>query len=65
MGDADRIFLYLLPSVMEKLEKKFDAELKPGTRVVSNSFRFPSRKPIEEIPIDWYKEGRKLVVYEW
>lgn len=48
LHEADVIFIYLLPWRMEKLEKHFEKGLKPGTRIVSNSFIFPSLKPLEE-----------------
>jgi SAM-dependent methyltransferase len=38
---AQVVFVYLLPWRMEKLERYLLASLKPGTRVVSNSFVFP------------------------
>lgn len=40
-GDADIVFIYLLPWKMEKLEQKLCTVLKPGSLVVSNSFVFP------------------------
>lgn len=59
--DADVIFLYLFPSAMAALEPRFDKELKPGTRVISHSFRFPTRKPVKEVEV-----GKRMVlVYEW
>lgn len=39
--NADVVFVYLLPWRMEQLEAKLLTELKPGARVVSNSFIFP------------------------
>jgi SAM-dependent methyltransferase len=36
--DATVVTLYLLPWINEKLKPRLRAELKPGTRVVSNSF---------------------------
>ncbi len=42
--DADVVFIYLLPWRMNALKKKLLKELKPGTRVVSNSFIFPQWK---------------------
>ena len=33
--------------IMDDLEKKLDRELKPGSRVISNRFRFPNWKPVE------------------
>lgn len=41
LHDADVVFVYLLPWKMEKLAHKLQKELKPGTRIVSNSFIFP------------------------
>jgi ubiquinone/menaquinone biosynthesis C-methylase UbiE len=38
IGDASVVALYLLPSLNERLRPKLWRELKPGTRVVSNSF---------------------------
>ncbi len=44
LSKADVITCYLLPSTNEKLVEKFSRELKPGTRVESNSFSFPGLK---------------------
>lgn len=52
----DVITTYLMPPMMAILEKKLIKEMKPGARVVSNSFSFPNWKPIMQ-------EGR-LFVYE-
>jgi SAM-dependent methyltransferase len=46
--DADAVFVYLLPWKMEKLEQKLLRELKPGARVVSNSFIFPHLELVNE-----------------
>lgn len=40
--DADIVFIYLLPWRMDALKQKLVTELKPGARVVSNSFIFPN-----------------------
>lgn len=44
-SDADIVFVYLLPWRMETLEKLLKTQCKPGTRIVSNSFIFPTLKP--------------------
>lgn len=44
LSDADVIFVYLLPSFMDRLSEKFAAELKPGTRIISYTFGFKDRK---------------------
>ncbi len=62
VSDAGAVFLYLAPHLMEKLEKKFDRELKPGTVVVSNTFRFPGREATEEKSLE---TGPHLFRYVW
>jgi hypothetical protein len=44
ISSADVIFVYLLPWKMDKLEQKLKTGLKPGARIVSNSFMFKSLK---------------------
>lgn len=43
VGDADVIFVYLLPWRMGELEKKLFSQLQPGALIVSNSFIFKDR----------------------
>ncbi len=45
--EANVVFVYLLPWRMETLEKLLTTQCKPGTRIISNSFIFPSLKPLE------------------
>lgn len=67
LSEATHIFTYLYPNVMDELLFKFDKELKPGTRLVSLSFQFTNKRPIEEIDLkrSKYKLGRKLYVYQF
>lgn len=44
LSEYDIVLLYMTASIMEKLEKKLLAELKPGARVVSQRFQFPNWK---------------------
>ncbi len=39
------IFCYLLPNSMDFLEAKFKKELKPGTKIITNTFTLKQRKP--------------------
>lgn len=48
LSQADVVFVYLLPWRMETLEKLLKTQCKPGTRIVSNSFIFPSLKRLQE-----------------
>ena len=43
------VTIYLLPSIMPKVEAKLRAELKPGTRVVVHDYPFPNWKPVKVI----------------
>ena len=63
--DADVIFLYLFPHVMERLAKKFDVELKPGTRVVSHGFSFPGRTPEQTFRVPAYRRTKFIHLYRW
>ena len=48
LTDADVVFVYLLPWRMGKLARKLKKELKPGARIVSNSFIFPDWKILRQ-----------------
>lgn len=74
MGDADVLFLYLVPEVFSSLERKFERELRPGTRVISHGFEFPGKTPtrVERCPLwSWQfftrgkSRGPRIFVYEW
>lgn len=41
LAQADVVFCYLYPDVMQKLSAKLKAELKPGTLVASSNFALP------------------------
>jgi protein-L-isoaspartate O-methyltransferase len=44
VSGCDVVFLYMTASIMQRLEKKLLMELKPGARVVSQEFKFPTWK---------------------
>jgi ubiquinone/menaquinone biosynthesis C-methylase UbiE len=48
IGDATVVMLYLLPSLNERLRPKLWRDLRPGTRVVSNSFGMGDAWPPEK-----------------
>lgn len=50
--EASVVTLFLLSSVNLKLRPKLLAELKPGTRVVSNTFDMGDWKPDKEVTLD-------------
>ena len=47
IGDATVVMLYLLEWMNEKLRPRLQAELKPGTRIVSNAFHMGRSWPAE------------------
>lgn len=48
ISDADVVFCYLVPSVMERFTKEIWPTLKPGTRVISNAFALPGIEPTKK-----------------
>lgn len=63
-SDADKIFVYLLPEVMDKLLLKLEQELKAGSQVISCDFEFKSKKPLTVVDLNrGGKRGQKLFVY--
>jgi len=46
LADATLILCYLYPTASEALRPKFESELKPGTRVVMETFGIPDWKPV-------------------
>lgn len=46
--DCNAVFVYGMPEKMHPLWKKMQAELRPGTKVVSHAFRFPQASPEKE-----------------
>lgn len=57
--DASVVTLYLLPSLNEKLKPRLLAELKPGTRIVSNTFDMGDWVP------DKTEEVENRTIYLW
>jgi SAM-dependent methyltransferase len=51
-SDADIIYLYLFPKVLERLQTQFTSELKPGSQVFSVTFKFPDKHPIAKIDFE-------------
>jgi len=59
LSEATVVTLYLLPSLNVKLIPKLKRELKPGTRIVSNSFDMGEWEPEKTMEVD----GR--MIYFW
>ena len=48
-GSFDKIIVFQFGTVMERLEKKFESELRDGTYVVSQFWKFPNWKYVKKI----------------
>ncbi|PIR55031.1 hypothetical protein COU74_04845 [Candidatus Peregrinibacteria bacterium CG10_big_fil_rev_8_21_14_0_10_36_19] len=62
LKDADILICYMMPETLAKFQKKFDKELKKGTKIVSYAFHIGNWKPKKIIP----KEGKisQIFIYE-
>jgi protein-L-isoaspartate O-methyltransferase len=49
VSKATVVTIYLLPSIMPKVEAKLRAELRPGARVVVHDYPFPTWRPVRVI----------------
>jgi ubiquinone/menaquinone biosynthesis C-methylase UbiE len=63
LDKATVVMLYMLPEFMRKLQPIAQKKLKPGTRIVSHDFKFPTWKPDEEI--DFKGPERTHTLYLW
>lgn len=60
LSDADCIYCYLLPELLEKLVPKFKKELKFGTKIISIGFPIKGFKLWEKFLID----NQKVFIYK-
>lgn len=59
VSQMDAVILYLFPMHMEKLEKKLFSDLRPGSYILSNTFKFKHHVPFKVISkIYIYKVAR-------
>ncbi|MFA6397589.1 MAG: hypothetical protein WDK96_01930 [Candidatus Paceibacterota bacterium] len=67
LKEADRIFVYLFPEIMDKLLPKLEKELKSGTLVVSCDFQFSSKNYREKVILKNSNSGlcKNLYIYEF
>jgi len=52
LSEATMIFCYLFPEALRALKPKFERELKPGTRIVSEVFTVPKWKENKVIEVN-------------
>jgi protein-L-isoaspartate O-methyltransferase len=49
LSESDVVTVYGIPFIMKDLEKKLLAEMKPGTKIISNSFTFPNLQVARQV----------------
>lgn len=64
LGDGDVILCYLMPHALKRLRKKFEKELKKGTRIISYAFEIPEWKPVHRQQRNRKKNHAPIWVYE-
>jgi precorrin-6B methylase 2 len=57
LSQFDAIIVYGIPYIMNDLQKKLERELRPGTKIVSNAFKFPGWQIVNT--------ERKMHLYIW
>lgn len=62
--DADAIFCYLMPATLKKIQKKWEKELRNGTRVISYAFPIGNWKPTHKEDSIPEKNQAPIWVYE-
>lgn len=66
--EATVVTLFLLPAINQRLRPQLEA-LKPGTRIVSNTFEIAGWKPVREVVVkddpddDYYFGSRRLLLW--
>ena len=58
-SEFDVVMLFGITGIMKGLEEKFERELKPGSRVVSNTSRFPRWIPEKNMNVFTYRIEKK------
>jgi hypothetical protein len=65
ISDADVVFLYLFPHVIEELKAKLDHELRPGAYVVCQTFGFKDVRPLKEVRMLRLGGEVSVYLYQW
>ncbi len=64
LKNADIVYIYLYPFLVDQLENKFFKELKKGTIVVANSFPFKNKLP-KKVISGQEKKLNTIYIYEY
>lgn len=66
LSEADIVFTYLSIDIMQRLLPKLQKELKPGTKVISNTFSFKKKEPLKKVFVKMpFWGGTNVLVYQF
>ena len=65
IGEANIVFCYLFPDIMERLARKLEGELRPGARVISCNFPFLGWHPEKVLRPESSRHGDPIFVYRF
>lgn len=63
-SNAKTLVCYLLPDILKIMKPKFEAELAPGSKIVSYAFEIAGWQPVYIEPKDPKKNYSRILVYE-
>ncbi|MBP9751049.1 MAG: hypothetical protein KBC95_04365 [Candidatus Peribacteraceae bacterium] len=63
VSDVTALFLYLTPVLLKELAPKLRAELPPGARIASVTFRLPGFEPVADLPVPTMRGGQRVWLY--
>lgn len=63
LSNADIVFCYLFPDVMEILKEKLSRELKNGAKIISCNFEIPGWKPEKIIAAQYSAHNDPIFIY--
>lgn len=65
LSEADVVFVYLFPELMERIKAKLDAELRPGSWVVCHTFGFKGTTAEKELRVPRLGGTVSVFLYRW
>jgi hypothetical protein len=65
LGNADLVFCYFFPDVMDRVGEKLRSELSNGSRVVSCNFPIPKWRPKQVVRPASDRHGDPIYIYEF
>lgn len=65
ISEAEAIFLYVTPFLIQQLLPIFEKHLRAGTTIISHAFQLPGREPVRTERVARRRGETTLYVYTW